>query len=403
MPEDRVSHRNETAGGATAALAGPMPLFVLGLSCFASNISVRAVAPMLPVIAGGFTVTLHTAAWLATAYGVSYALAQPILGPLADAFGKSVVIKFCLALLAVSLAGCALAPSFPALLVVRGISGAVAGGVVPAAFALVGDRVAMRQRQLAISRLVIAVITGQMAGAVLSGGLAEWVGWRGVFIAAGILVAFVAAGSFFRLSGRDEPRRHFSIAAAADNYRFLLTDRHARLVYGTVLCEGMFMFGVFPFIAPMLLARGEGGTLIAGFCIAGYAMGGLIYGLSARAVIGRLGPWRMMATGGIVVGICYGIATQRVPWPALAALFVAAGFGFYLLHNTMQTFSTELAPQARGAAVALFASFYFIGQGLGPVMSGQISAHFGYAAMFAASAVLTAVLGVTAMRLIRRS
>jgi predicted MFS family arabinose efflux permease len=388
--------------GARADPAPPAPLFVLGLASFAANISVRAVDPMLPVIAGRFSVTLHDAAWLATVYGIPYALSQPILGPIADSFGKSIVIKICLAFLALGFAACALAPSFTTLMIARGVSGAVAGGIVPVAFALVGDRVPYEKRQIAISRLVIAVITGQMGGAALAGALAAYAGWRSVFAVTTVFAAGIAAASFLRLHGRDEPRRAFSIAAAVADYAFLMGNRRAVIVCTTVLCEGLFMFGVFPFVAPTLLARGQGGTLIAGLCIASYALGGLIYGLSARHVIARLGPWRMMAAGGVLVGVCYGIIAAPVPWFAMAALFALSGFGFYLLHNNLQTLSTELAPQARGASVALLAAFYFIGQGLGPILSGQISAAAGYGAMFAASALLTAVLGVTSSRLLKR-
>lgn len=380
----------------------PLPLFVLGLACFAANISVRAVDPMLPVIAGRFSVSLHEAAWLATVYGIPYALSQPILGPIADSFGKSSVIKVCLALLALGFAACAAAPGFTALLIARGLSGIMAGGIVPVVFALVGDRVPYSRRQIAISRLVIAVITGQMGGALLSGAIASYAGWRAVFALTTLFAGGIAVAAFFRLRGDVEPRRTLSIATAVENYAFLLRSRHALIVCGTVLCEGLFMFGVFPFVAPTLLARGQGGTLTAGFCIASYALGGLIYGLSARHVIARLGPWRMMAGGGLVVGVCYGIIATPVPWLAMAALFAVSGFGFYLLHNTMQTLSTELAPHARGASVALLAAAYFIGQGLGPVLSGQISAAFGYGTMFAASAILTALLGITASRLVRR-
>ncbi|HEY5211207.1 MAG TPA: MFS transporter [Stellaceae bacterium] len=380
-----------------------LPMFVLGLACFAANISVRAVDPMLPVIADQFSVTLHRAAWLATVYGIPYALTQPVLGPIADAFGKSIVIKICLMLMTLSFAACAIAPSFTTLLVARGFSGAVAGGIVPVVFALVGDRVPYARRQIAISRLVIAVITGQMGGAALSGALASYAGWRSVFAMTTLFAGAIAVAAVFRLHGRDEPRRTFSVARAVQDYAFLLSSRRAAIVCGTVLCEGLFMFGVFPFVAPTLLARGQGGTLTAGLCIASYALGGLIYGLSARQIIAWLGPWRMMAGGGIVVGICYGIVALPVPWLAMAGLFALSGFGFYLLHNTMQTLSTELAPHARGASVALLAAAYFIGQGLGPILSGQISAGFGYGAMFATSAVLTAMLGIISSTLLRRA
>ena len=43
-------------------------------------------------------------------------------------------------------------------------------------------------------------------------------------------------------------------------------------------------------------------------------------------------------------------------------MFVA-GISFYMLHNSLQTEATELAPSARGSAVALFACGFFIGQG----------------------------------------
>ena len=45
-----------------------------------------------------------------------------------------------------------------------------------------------------------------------------------------------------------------------------------------------------------------------------------------------------------------------------------AGVSFYMLHNSMQTEATELAPSARGSAVALFACGFFVGQGLGPIV-----------------------------------
>ncbi len=111
----------------------------------------------------------------------------------------------------------------------------------------------------------------------------------------------------------------------------------------------------------------------------------------------------MMAAGGVIAGLCYAVVALPVPWLGVAALFAIAGYGFYLLHNTMQTYSTELSTQARGAAVALFALFYFAGQGLGPVMSGQIWAASGATPMFLTSAVLIAALGVVSSRLMQRS
>ena len=51
-----------------------------------------------------------------------------------------------------------------------------------------------------------------------------------------------------------------------------------------------------------------------------------------------------------------------------------AGFGFYSIHNSLQTQATELAPQNRGAAVALHAFFFFLGQSIGPLFYAAVLA-----------------------------
>ena len=80
----------------------------------------------------------------------------------------------------------------------------------------------------------------------------------------------------------------------------------------------------------------------------------------------------MCLVGSATAAACYG-ALAFVPtwWLAALAMFVA-GISFYMLHNSMQTEATELAPSARGSAVALFACGFFIGQGLGPLVFGAL-------------------------------
>ena len=43
-----------------------------------------------------------------------------------------------------------------------------------------------------------------------------------------------------------------------------------------------------------------------------------------------------------------------------------------MLHNTLQTNATQMAPEARGLAVSTFASCFFIGQGLGAWLGGLV-------------------------------
>jgi MFS family permease len=70
-------------------------------------------------------------ALLASAFALPYALVQPVLGPVADAWGKQRVILFALAFQAVFLFASALAPTLMILLVLRALTGAAGGGVFP--------------------------------------------------------------------------------------------------------------------------------------------------------------------------------------------------------------------------------------------------------------------------------
>ena len=63
------------------------------------------------------------------------------------------------------------------------------------------------------------------------------------------------------------------------------------------------------------------------------------------------------------------------------------GFGLYMVHNTLQTNATQLAPEARGAAVSLFNACFFIGQAIGAAVIGLWVDRFGYGAALMATGV----------------
>ncbi|MFN6566603.1 MFS transporter [Dendronalium sp. ChiSLP03b] len=75
-------------------------------------------------------------------------------------------------------------------------------------------------------------------------------------------------------------------------------------------------------------------------------------------------------------------------------LSIFMGLGFYVMHSTLQTQATELAPEARGIAVSLFAFNLFIGQGIGAAVFGRIVDNFGYVPCFIVAGVAIALLSI---------
>jgi predicted MFS family arabinose efflux permease len=72
-----------------------------------------------------------------------------------------------------------------------------------------------------------------------------------------------------------------------------------------------------------------------------------------------------------------------------------------MLHNTLQTNATQMTPQARGTAVAIFSSALYLGQTAGVAGASRIVDGFGAAPIFVAAAVALVALGVWFARLLR--
>ena len=154
-------------------------LNLIALVVFASSLFMRSTDPVIPQIAVGLYVAPVTAALLSTAFTLPYALVQPLLGALADIFSKSRLMLLCLFIVTAATLVCGMSTSFDMLMTARVVAGLAAGGVVPIAFALVGDRFPIAERQVAMGRLLFAIMTGNLLGATLAGVVADLAGWRG--------------------------------------------------------------------------------------------------------------------------------------------------------------------------------------------------------------------------------
>jgi predicted MFS family arabinose efflux permease len=377
-------------------------ILILGTANFASTYSGRTTEPLVGVIARDLATAPETIALVTTAFALPYAFIQPVLGPIGDSLGKERVIVVSLAVLAAALLASAFAPDPGTLLGLRALSGAAAGGIISAALAIVGDRVDMARRQVAVSRLMMAVVTGQLCGSSLSGLLGGWIGWRGVFVVASAiaLAACLAVTANFGAAARE--RAALSWRGALARYRAILALGRARALYAFVFVEAIAIYGIFPYIAPLFEERGLGGPFEAGLVLASFGVGGLLYALLVRQVI-RLGLRRLLIGGGFVVaGALLTLALAR-DWRIDAAAMIASGFGFYMLHNPFQTQVTEVAPHSRASAVSLHAFSFFCGQALGVVIVGFGLRTIGFLGTMALCALAVVALGFGAAAILARA
>jgi predicted MFS family arabinose efflux permease len=128
--------------------------------------------------------------------------------------------------------------------------------------------------------------------------------------------------------------------------------------------------------------------------LSGFGLGGLIYSRCVKWLVQRLGEIGLIGVGGGLMCIGFLAIALFQNWVLFIPLSMLMGLGFYMMHSTLQTQATELAPEARGTAVALFAFNLFIGQGIGAAVFGRIVDNFGYIYCFIAAGVSLALLSI---------
>lgn len=370
---------------------------------FASTLFSRAVDPVVPKIAHDLGIDIKTAALLSSAFTFPYAFVQPVLGTIADFFGKTRLMNISLAIVGSATLVCAVANDFSLLVAMRVVAGMVAGGIFPVGIALVGDLVPVQERQVAIARLLAVGLTGNLLGATISGVLGDLFGWRGVFVIIGGAGVIIAAIAFFAFRNIQRPKpKQFNLTAVADGFRGVFADPRAKVCFGSVFFEGIVIHGMFPYVALLLLlATGVTKSSFSGLVIAGFGAGGIIYSFAVGQLVARFRERVLMAAGGTVAAIGLALVALNSPWYELMAVFLLLGLGFYSLHGSIQLHVTELSQTARGAAMSMHSSTFFFGQAIGPIYYGYAFSHFGTHLPPLLGAGVMLVIGLVCARFLR--
>jgi len=355
------------------------------------------------MIAVDLGIDVKTAALLSTAFAFPYALIQPVLGVTGDFFGKTKLMNASVMVMALAALVCAIASNFSLLVAMRIVAGLVAGGVFPVAMALLGDLVPINQRQVAIARLLGIALTANVLGASISGVIGDLFGWRGVFAILGSFSLLVSALAFwaFRNVKLGEPKP-FNRAAVVANFRGIMADPRAKFCFGAVFLEAIFIQGLFPYVGLLLRQIGETRASIAGLLIGCFAAGGIVYSLAVPYLVRALPQNRLMVIGGAVAGGSLALIAFHWPWQTQIGVFAAFGFGFYLLHSSIQVHVTDLSQTARGAAASLHSSSFYSGQAVGPIIYGFGFAHGGAEPTIVTGALVVVGVGLVCAKFLRR-
>ena len=380
-------------------LAHRQSILLLSFATFSSMVVQRICDAMLPELAQVFSVSLGQAAQVVSVFAMVYGAAQLLYGPMGDRLGKFRVVTY--ATLACSLGSvmAVFATSLGMLVVARMMVALGAAAIIPLAMAWVGDIAPHDQLQETLARVGLGSTLGIVGGQLLGGLLTDTLGWRWAFGFTAVL--FTVVGALLHINWRSQQLLAATAEPALDDpitrpgfvaqALTIITGPWSRVVLAVAFFEGATGFGVLAVWASHLhnalgLSLTSAGTIVALF-----GLGGVAYMATARHLINRLGQAGLTKLGAGMVGLAALVVAFTPYWVLALPACLMGGFGFFMLHNTLQANAAQMAPTARGTAVSLFAASLFLGQSVGVFFAAKLIDRVGSAAVVAAG-TLTAWL-----------
>jgi predicted MFS family arabinose efflux permease len=404
-----VSGLENPVAGAPKAIA-PRPFKVQLPIIFATRTTVstaiRLVYPFLPSIARGLGIPLATASRLVTLRMVGGVVA-PLLGLLADRYGRRRVME--VALLLFALAGLLMAGlgTLAAAAVAFTLYGFAKALYDPAVHAYVGDEVPYDERGRAVGIVELSWSSAWLFGVPASGVLIERFGWRAPWAAlivlglVGLGLTRVGLASAHRPAGRERTRS--LLASMVATWRDLLRRRSVLVLLATSF---LFTSAIeIPFIVYGAWIETAFGlslsTLGLASTVVGVAEAAAEFGTAV--VTDRLGKKRSVLVG--LLGLAASLVA--LPWLSRLGLVAALAGVMLMLLNfefgivSLMPLATELAPEARASLFSLAVTAMSLSRVIAALVGGwlwqwqSIALHAGVGALCALVAALLLVRGMS--------
>ena len=342
----------------------------------------------VPLAARDLGLTAESRQWIITAYALPFGAVLLIGGRIADYWGRKRAFILGIALFGVASLWGGLAHTGVELLLARGLQGASAALLAPAALSIVTVTFSQgRSRTIAFGLLGGIMSGGAAVGIILGGVLTEFAGWRWcLFINVPFVVIALLAGLFVLTDGRAPGKPRYDVLGAITvalglaAIVFGLTRAESGLLAGgalPIIAGGVVLLVAFVLIerraaAPLLplrviLHRTRGGAMLVQLCSGGTMIGATLYvTVHLQQVLGMSPLWSGVASLPLALAV---VATM----PFLIALMPKVGLKPVLVGGTA----------VATVGVALLGRVTEHGSYAGEVLPGLIVMGIGMAGIFA--------------------
>lgn len=393
---DRAADDAWIRHGTPAFRRANLALFAAGVATFGL---LYCVQPLMPEFSREYGISAAVSALSLSVTTAVLAVAMLFAGALSDSWGRKRMMSLSLFSSALLVLLTAWAPGWQALLVLRTLLGLTLSGLPAVAMTWLSEEVHADSIGLGMGLYISGNAIGGMAGRLLSGISADWLGWRGGIAVVG-LVGLAAALLFWRTlpASRHFEAQPLRLRALTRRFSGLFHDRALPWLF----VEGFLLLGAFVTVYNYL-----GYRLLAPPYNLSQAFVGLIFSVYVVGMFsspwmghlaGKLGRRKVLWTAFVLVLAGLGLTLAGPVWLILAGLVVLT-FGFFGGHSIVSSWVGRRGGAARAQAASMYLFAYYMGSSMAGAGGGLFYAADGWAGVSAFVGVLVAIGLVIAWRL----
>ncbi|HBR6910353.1 TPA: MFS transporter [Klebsiella pneumoniae] len=356
-------------------------LRALSIAYFVQATGALSVAGSLPAISAAWQLTDAQSARLLSIFGLTFALAAPLVQVLFGHLRRRRLVLTGIALFGLGAFAFVLSPGYNALLASRILMGAGAGFIGPVLVALGSELVHEQQRGRAIGMVLLGVSMASLAGIPIASWVAGLWGAKALFALVGV-VSLLSGLNILLTVPDDSAGTRIRLREMAG----VLADGKYLTAFLVVFFITSGVYSFYAFIAPLIRDTYTGGTHAVSAALAVLGVAGVLGNLWVTRAATRFTAEKLLLAGMtlLIVDTALIAVLPKALGVLLAALVVWA-FATDLLWPSQQRRIVELASvRHRGIALALTSAFMFGGIGFGSAVASWIypvAGFYGLAAM----------------------
>lgn len=374
------------------ASRSPLPAWLVFSVTVTGILDTTLITASIPDILAGLDAPPSMAGLILAAGTLPGIFLAPVVGLLADRYGRREVLVPCLVIFGLAGGLASLSPTIWVFVGLRVLQGVGSAGLINLAIVLIGDHWTGAERARMIG-LNAGVLTASLAVLPSVGGLlTDLGGFRAPLRV--YPVALVTAAVLWRLlppGTRHDVPVATQIAGAVPDLR----NPRALAIYTAAIAVFSLIFGLLLTVLPLHLADLGLGATARGVVMGLPAVLNFLAAVNLGRFTARVGSLRLVALGAGVLTAAVALLAGVPVLPGAVAGAMLFGLGEGMVVPTLQNLITGTGrPENRGMLVAFYVSSTRTGQTIGPIVAGRLLGAAGAAGAFGSGLVVSLGLGL---------